>query len=848
MSHSGGFIFHLLPNAHLDPVWFWDWREGLNEGLTTVRTVLNLMEDFPDLTFIRGESAIYEHIRKTDRALFRRILKRIDEGRWDVVGGTVIQPDTNLPSTEVLCREFERGLAYCEERLGVRPRVAWLADSFGHSAGFPNVLSAFGMEGFAFTRPQRAQFPMEEAAFWWEAGARARVLCYRQHWLWYCNERDNIAESLDVTLAGARRQSLHHVGLLCGMGNHGGGPTRRHLHDVEVWKARNPEVEVRFSTLHGFFRALNEEIATTPGLTIPAFRGEFGHCLRGCYSSVQKFKGLYRRGEARIAAADMTRSVIGAATGRRLPGPDAAWDALAFNAFHDVLPGSSIERAMEEQAEWMGGALYEAAAVQFAALNRLAAKVDTTVPPPRRADLPTDVPLLVWNPLPRPFKGLVELEASLDYRPIYAFQNRTLPVVVHDHAGNAAPLQVIDTEHSSMPDLPWRRRVVTPVEVPALGWTVARLGWRDEPAEAPQAGARCTADRGPLPKIANADWTLEVRPGTLAIRYRGADFFAEGRNLELRVVEDPWGSWGGMHEEEEAIRLERLREVWRLEHAEVLEPGPLRAKLWTRWQGGRSWIDLTFAVDAFSDCLAVDGRLLWNERSARLKLALPCRGGLEFEVPGGRVKRPAGQGQVPAGRWAVRAGTEGTMGVASDVLGDFDATEDELRLTLARASRFANDVKTAPEEKMWQPATDCGEMKFRLLFFGAETNPDDAADALRFPPVALTTVPAKGPWARQGSLTAVEPASLRLLAMDHLDAGRLRVRLQNGGEASAAAVLRMGGTALALGGMEPGEIRNFLLEKEGRCWRLAGERHGGGNGTALPRHAAALTPSAAWAQ
>jgi len=22
--------FHLIANAHLDPVWLWDWREGLN--------------------------------------------------------------------------------------------------------------------------------------------------------------------------------------------------------------------------------------------------------------------------------------------------------------------------------------------------------------------------------------------------------------------------------------------------------------------------------------------------------------------------------------------------------------------------------------------------------------------------------------------------------------------------------------------------------------------------------------------------------------------------------------------------------------------------------------------------
>lgn len=45
---------HLLPNARLDPVWQWDWREGINEGLTTVRTMVDLLEENPDLTFIRG--------------------------------------------------------------------------------------------------------------------------------------------------------------------------------------------------------------------------------------------------------------------------------------------------------------------------------------------------------------------------------------------------------------------------------------------------------------------------------------------------------------------------------------------------------------------------------------------------------------------------------------------------------------------------------------------------------------------------------------------------------------------------------------------------------------------------
>ena len=85
--------FHLLPNAHLDPVWFWDWREGLNEGIITTRTVLDLMEEFPDLTFLRGEAALYRHIEEHDPATFRRVRRMIEAGRWDVVGGTWIQPE-----------------------------------------------------------------------------------------------------------------------------------------------------------------------------------------------------------------------------------------------------------------------------------------------------------------------------------------------------------------------------------------------------------------------------------------------------------------------------------------------------------------------------------------------------------------------------------------------------------------------------------------------------------------------------------------------------------------------------------------------------------------------------------
>jgi len=133
---------HLLANAHIDPVWLWDWREGLNEGIQTCRTVLDLMDENPRLTFVRGESVIYEHIEKYDPVTFDRICKQVAAGRWDVVGGTAIQPDNVMPVTEALIRQFVVGQRYFKKTFGKTVRSAWSADSFGHSAGMPEIIHA----------------------------------------------------------------------------------------------------------------------------------------------------------------------------------------------------------------------------------------------------------------------------------------------------------------------------------------------------------------------------------------------------------------------------------------------------------------------------------------------------------------------------------------------------------------------------------------------------------------------------------------------------------------------------------------------------------------------------------
>ncbi len=265
--------FHLIANSHLDPVWLWDWREGLNEAITTVRTILDLMDEDPKMTYIRGESALYRHIEETDPETFQRIVRQVEAGRWDLVGGTHVQPDTNLAGIETLARQYTEGQRYFQSRFGRKVTVAWQADSFGHTAGLPEVMAAAGIDSFAFTRPDSKVFPLEEPAFWWEGKSGVRILAYRPLVGWYGTERDEITRRLDGLLSAGRCSSLKNVACFYGVGNHGGGPTRRQLLEIRAWAETHPDVKVIHSGLHPFFAALNQELKDNKALSIPVHKG-----------------------------------------------------------------------------------------------------------------------------------------------------------------------------------------------------------------------------------------------------------------------------------------------------------------------------------------------------------------------------------------------------------------------------------------------------------------------------------------------------------------------------------------------------------------------------------------------
>jgi alpha-mannosidase len=810
---------HLIGNAHLDPVWLWDRREGLNEGITTVRTMLDLMDEFPEMTFIRGESAIYQHVEKYDPRTFARIKKMVKAGRWDVVGGTYIQPDTNLPSAETLVRQYAHGQRYFKSRFGKAVTAGWQADSFGHAAGMPEILAASGINFFAFSRPQSHIVPLAEPAFWWVGDGGRRILAVRSVTDSYQNERYNMPELLERVMKAHADSRLENIACFYGLGNHGGGPSRRHLLEIREWAARHPEVKVVHSGLHKLNDALRKEIARKGEDLIPTHKGELNYCLRGCYSSVAKFKFPYRRSEALLSRAEATDAIVAASQKRPAADLSKTWEVMLFNSFHDILPGSSIERAMDDQIASLGSILHEAAETEFEALNALAADIDTTLTRKPPKDHPSAVTALVWNPHPFRYEGQIEFENALDYRPLlekYTNRGDDVPIEVLGANRKPIPFQSIRTEHSCFEEFPWRKRVVVPVSLPAFGWNVVELGWVE--------GAKPLAVNNPVKakpgSIANALWRVEAKKGQSGVQFfhQGKKFFA-GNGLQAVLFDDPWGSWGGMGEEPASFLLKKVREHWKITEVELLEEGPERAALWVRFAGKKSRIDLTFHVSRDRDAVDVSARVLIDDRSARLKLVFPAGDQVDYEVPGSVVRRgPAGE--VPGARWARVHGKNGGMGFASDALYNFDSEKGEFRATVARASRYANDAKTAATTELWRPAVDCGELKFRFLVTNAKADLPRLAAELEQAPVVLMVPPGKGKHKRTGSLLELTPSSVRLLALKRAEDGPgfiLRAQAAPGKAVKVSALWL--GKKIQLGALNGGEIATWKLQSAKTGWK-----------------------------
>ena len=336
------FVYRAIGHGHLDMAWLWPLRETHRKSARTYARALNTIEQRDGYIYGTSQPQQLYWMKHEQPKLFERMKAAVAAGRIELQGSFWVEPDVNLPSGESLVRQAMFGRRFLSDEFGLSAddmRMCWLPDTFGYNGNLPQILKKSGMDWFQTIKlawNKVNNFP--HRTFTWQGIDGSSVLVHMPP------EGDyNSRAAADGLLKGLKQYPEKDLGtalLVYGSGDGGGGPSEVHLELLEREHDLRGLPRVEFSTASDFFRHLEQQdIAHT-------HVGElYLETHQGTYTAQAKIKKYNRLIERKLHNAEALAAIVGDDC-RPVLAPH--WRDVLLNQFHDILPGSSIQRVNRE--------------------------------------------------------------------------------------------------------------------------------------------------------------------------------------------------------------------------------------------------------------------------------------------------------------------------------------------------------------------------------------------------------------------------------------------------------------------------------------------------------------------
>jgi alpha-mannosidase len=707
---------HLVCNAHLDPVWLWDWEEGAGEALSTFRSAAALCDEFPAFVFNHNEAVLYRWVEQYEPALFRKIQRLVRQKRWHILGGWHLQPDCNMPSGESFVRQILLGKRYFQKKFGVDVQTASNLDPFGHTRGLVQIMAKTGYNSYIFCRPGQADCPLPGDEFVWVGYDGSEIMAMR------------VSAHYNSPGGGARKKVLDWIAahpdksltlLLWGVGDHGGGAYRADLVELAGLMEEKKDMAIVHSYPEAYFSELRRNRAA-----LPRHSGDLNPWAVGCYTTMALVKQKHRQLENDLFLAEKMAAAASYQGLMKYPEQELreALLDLAFTQFHDILPGSSIQPAEESSLRRLDHGLEALSRIKTRAFFALANSE------PKARD--GEIPLLVYNPHPFPVAGIFECEFEpyeINWSGGYLF-----PRVFQD----GRPLASQPEKEASNLNVEWRKKAVFAAELAPS--RVSRFTCRLEKRTA-RPKPRIRENYG-LIRVHTDDLEVVINARTgLLDRYRadGIDLLAENAFLPLVMNDnaDPWAMTARQFRDlagpfallpsDESRRVSGIA-AGPAESVRVIEDGGVRTVVEAVLGWGRSVIFQRYKIPRRGAELEIDLRVHWNEKDKMLKLAVPTllkAARYIGQTAYGIAELPANGNEAVAQKWVavVSAETDAALTCINDGSYGSDFLDGELRLSLIRSAAYSADpVPSGPmvSQDRYVPRIDQGERLFRFWVNG----------------------------------------------------------------------------------------------------------------------------------
>lgn len=376
---------HAIGHTHIDVAWLWDLKQTREKVTRSFATALDLQNRYPNYKFMASQPILYEMLNEVAPSVFNRVKKSAEEGLWEAEGAMYLEADCNLISGESMIRQIELGNAYFTENFGAPSRTLWLPDVFGYSAAMPQVLKGFDIELFITSKISWSEYnKLPYDSFVWEGIDGSRMptqfittiamdqLESGQFKTIY--EGNFTASEVRGSVMRHQQKDLQpHTVMPYGYGDGGGGATEEMLETALRLERGLPGMPtVSMSHISDFVRGFKQ----TDVNDLPIWCGElYLEYHRGTYTTNSGIKQRHRRLEDLLLHTERLQTIAKVHGIHTVDSLEAQWRILLLNQFHDILPGTSIEKVYKDAYEQLDEAIDSVRSIQASLTKTMASQL-----------------------------------------------------------------------------------------------------------------------------------------------------------------------------------------------------------------------------------------------------------------------------------------------------------------------------------------------------------------------------------------------------------------------------------------------------------------------------------------
>jgi alpha-mannosidase len=799
---------YVVPYAHLDTQWNWDFPQSISEYLLkTMRVNFDYFEKYPHYVFNWTGSNRYRLMKEYYPSDYARMKQYVAAGNWYPAGSSVEEGDVNLPSAESIFRQVLYGNNYYRKEFGKASSEYMLPDCFGFPASLPTILAHAGVRGFSTQKlnsgwqpapvvggPDSPEGTPEGIPFnvgLWEGPDGTTVLAALNPGTYVGGVRSDLSKSAEAAKTSGRREEdwssrIDRDGRLTGVfadyhyigsGDIGGAVDEESVRLLEATVTKGMAVLPQTRSLDS--RA-GEQISPAPtGVPVrmgdgpvhvissgadqmfldikpdmtskmPRYKGdlELINHSAGSLTSQAYHKRWNRKNEILADGAEKASVAADWLGGRPYPLTrlNDAWTLVMGGQFHDTAAGTANPRAYEFAQNDDLIALNQFAGVLTSATQTIASAMNTES---------KGIPVVVYNSLNIAREDVVEAS-------------------VHFPGGQPTGVQVFGPDGRAVPAQMQDGKILFLATAPSVGYSVYDV---QSASPSSQLGTLKVTESS----LDNARYRVELNKSSditsIFDKAIGKELLASPMRLAISTdTPRMWPAWNMDFDQEQADPPAYVSGPAKIR---ISESGPVRVAIEVsrETEGSKFVQTVRLSAGSAGDRVEFSDSIDWNSKSANLKAVFPLTATnktatYNWEI--GTVERPTAwerQFEVVSHHWVDLTDATGSYGatILTDVKNASDKRDDHtVRLTLLRTPGFLpQETRRSHSDQLSQ---DWGHHEIQFGIAGhardwRQAQTDWQAYRLSTPLVSFQTDSHPGVLGRTFSLVTVNDSRIRMLAL-----------------------------------------------------------------------------------